>query len=219
MALVRYNHLHSITSADLHIEHVTEDPMARMHWKNYWRNVVKKYQVIVEGWPGNIPFASFSDVSTPLPDLETLLRQWQSGKIYWRELTTSEFKKLDKERDNQIESGEIDAPAPRRRRSDRGKKRSRSKYTVDNGDGSQKEPKRRKKRSRDVIDGDSDSESPDDSQRKRNQRKKRSCDVINTDEDDSGSERPDDRQRKQKKKHSRNAIDTDEDSSDSGRAS
>jgi hypothetical protein len=152
-----------IASAQLHTEHVTEDPDARMHWKHYWRNVVKKYRVIIEGWPANIPFASLSDVSVPLPDLETLLRQWQSGKIYWRELTASEFKKLNKERDDKLESGEIQPPAPRRPRSDRGKKRPRSRNTADD---------------------------EDDNQRKRKQRKKRSRAIIRSDEDDSDNERP-----------------------------
>jgi hypothetical protein len=152
-----------IASAQLHTEHVTDDPDMHMHWKNYWQNVVKKYRVIIEGWPANIPFASLSDVSVPLPNLETLLRQWQSGKIYWRELTASEFKKLNKETDDKLESGEIQPPAPHRPHSDHGKKCPRSRNTADN---------------------------EDDNQRKRKQRKKCSHTIISSDEDDSNNERP-----------------------------
>lgn len=28
----------------------------RMEWKHYWRNIVRRYQVMIEGWPKTIPF-------------------------------------------------------------------------------------------------------------------------------------------------------------------
>ena len=108
-------------------ETVTGDESARMEWKHYWRNVVKRYQVIIEGWPDNIPFRNLSDVSNSLSDLEDLLRRWRCGTTYWKKLTARELQTLDLERDTQITNGEVDAPAPRRRRSDYGKKRPRTK--------------------------------------------------------------------------------------------
>jgi hypothetical protein len=104
------------------VETVVGDDTARMEWKHYWRNVVKRYHVIIEGWPDKIPFRNLSDASSPLPDLENLLRKWRNGKTYWKTLTEDEIKVLDLEHDAQIENGELDAPIPRRRRSDYGKK-------------------------------------------------------------------------------------------------
>ncbi|KAG1797630.1 hypothetical protein EV424DRAFT_1292587, partial [Suillus variegatus] len=43
---------------------VTGDPDARMQWTHYFRNVVQRYQVAIEGWPDNIPFTNLSQVSS-----------------------------------------------------------------------------------------------------------------------------------------------------------
>src|SRR6266581_6350793 len=93
-----------------------------MEWKHYWRNVVKRHMVIIEGWPVNIPFHNLSEASNSLTELEMLLRKWHCGKVYWREITETEFQDLDHDWDNQIESGELEGPTPRRHCSDRGKK-------------------------------------------------------------------------------------------------
>ncbi|KAG1749167.1 uncharacterized protein EDB91DRAFT_1011812, partial [Suillus paluster] len=53
----------------LHKFVITQDPSARMHWANYWRSVVQRYLVVIEGWPDNIPFVNLSNVSSTLPDL------------------------------------------------------------------------------------------------------------------------------------------------------
>jgi hypothetical protein len=105
---------------------VTGDENARMEWKHYWRNIVRRYQVMIEGWPETIPFRNLSETSNSLANLETLLRKWQCGKTYWKKLTAAELKELDHERDEQIERGEVETHGPRRRRSDFGTKRARS---------------------------------------------------------------------------------------------
>ncbi|KAG6875862.1 hypothetical protein C0992_001988 [Termitomyces sp. T32_za158] len=107
------------------LREITQVSDAKMEWKHYWRNVVKRYLVVIEGWPPGIPFENLSSVSSSLTALEDLLRKWRCGTTYWKALSESEFNDLDTARDRQIEDGDITPPAPRRRRSDCGKKRSR----------------------------------------------------------------------------------------------
>ncbi|OAX34557.1 hypothetical protein K503DRAFT_794132 [Rhizopogon vinicolor AM-OR11-026] len=102
------------------LQEIMNDPGAKMHWANYWRNVVQRYQVVVDGWPNNIPFDNLSKVSSALQDLEMILQKWKSGVIHWKELDDDEFQKLLKECDEKIESGEI-IESHRRSRSDKGK--------------------------------------------------------------------------------------------------
>lgn len=104
------------------IELVTGDPNARMQWTHYFRNVVQRYQVAIEGWPDNIPFANLSQVSSARPDLEMLYSKWESKQIKWKVLTDEEFEELYSKRQGQIDRGEI-IDHRRRTRSDKGKKR------------------------------------------------------------------------------------------------
>jgi hypothetical protein len=124
---------------------ITENPEARMQWKYYWRNVVQRYSVKIEGWPKEFPFTNLSDASSTLTNLEALLHKWQNGTVFWRKLSTDELGKLNTERACQLENGEISAPTPRRPRSDQGKKRSTNE-------------KRGKKKSPQTIDTDSSDE-------------------------------------------------------------
>ncbi|KAG2108476.1 uncharacterized protein F5147DRAFT_773676 [Suillus discolor] len=61
------------------IELITGDPDARMQWTHYFRNVVQHYQVAIEGWPDNIPFANLSQASSACPNLEMLYSKWESN--------------------------------------------------------------------------------------------------------------------------------------------
>ena len=131
---------------------ITEDPNARMQWVYYWRNIVQRYQVKIEGWPEKFPFKNLSEFSSSITDLEDFLRKWRAGKIYWHKLSDEEFIKLDTERDHDIEAGKINPPT-RRRRSDLGKKRPRDGHKGDSRQGPSK-----KHRSRSVIDTDTDSD-------------------------------------------------------------
>ncbi|KAF8229799.1 hypothetical protein L208DRAFT_1284721 [Tricholoma matsutake] len=107
--------------------------MAHMEWKNYWWNIVKRYQVIIKGWPNNIPFWNLCDTSSSLADLETLLQMWHCGTTYWKELTESELQALDLECDKQISNGEMDAPAAHHRCSNHGKKHPQTKHSESDG--------------------------------------------------------------------------------------
>lgn len=103
---------------------ITGDPEVRMQWKHYWRNVVRRHHVLIEGWPTKVPFKNLSETSSSITDLEDLLRSLRSGNIHWRELSDEEFERVDAEREVELEKGNIQEPTPRHRRSDRGKKRS-----------------------------------------------------------------------------------------------
>ncbi|KAG2135341.1 hypothetical protein DEU56DRAFT_738020 [Suillus clintonianus] len=97
-------------------------PDATMQWAQYWRNVVKRYSVVITGWPKEIPFVNLSTASSALPDLERLLRKWRSEAIKWKRLTAEELAAMEKERDQEIEDGLV-KETRRRVRSDKGKKR------------------------------------------------------------------------------------------------
>jgi hypothetical protein len=66
-----------------------------MEWKYYWRNVVWRYKVVIEGWPDNVPFCNLSDATSSLPDLEGLFQWWCNGKAYWKAITDRELRDLD----------------------------------------------------------------------------------------------------------------------------
>ena len=124
-----------------------------MEWKHYGRNVVKRYMVVIEGWPTNIPFRNLSDASSSLSDLESLLRKWRSGKVYWKAITNSELQELDSARNVEIEHGDQEAPAPRRRRSDYGKKRSAKR--------ADEASKKRRKSRKTVVGSDEEEDEPE----------------------------------------------------------
>ncbi|KAG1823253.1 hypothetical protein DFJ58DRAFT_849781 [Suillus subalutaceus] len=69
--------------------------------------VVQRYLVIIEGWLDNIPFVNLSSVSSALPDLEMLLRKWESHAIHWRRLDEDEYQALLEERNKKLESGKV----------------------------------------------------------------------------------------------------------------
>ncbi|KAG2738373.1 hypothetical protein P692DRAFT_20851675 [Suillus brevipes Sb2] len=138
------------------LQTVAKDPDAKMQWAQYWRNVVKRYSVIIEGWPEQIPFANLSTVSSSLPELEMLLRKWRSGAIYWKRLTPEELERMDEERDKGIEDGAI-VEKRRRTRSDKGKKRRRD---ADAGDAPQRQRKKVYK-STEMVSSDDEEENPD----------------------------------------------------------
>ena len=97
-----------------------------MEWKYYWPNVVRCYQVIIEGWPEKIPFANLSQASSAFSELQNLLKRWQDGDTYWKKLMEVELDDLEMKRMEKIQSGEIQLPPPHHRGSDYGKKRTHS---------------------------------------------------------------------------------------------
>lgn len=96
-----------------------------MQWVQYFRNIVTRYSVVVEGWPEHIPFANLSGASSALPQLEQLLRQWELGTTFWKRITEADLTQMRSEREARITSGELVEPA-RRPRSDKGGQHKRS---------------------------------------------------------------------------------------------
>ena len=68
-----------------------------MQWKHYWRNVVKRYSVKIEGWPAGIDIEGFDVASCPIDDLTTMLRKWRAHTIYWKSLSPVQLEDLEKE--------------------------------------------------------------------------------------------------------------------------
>ncbi len=90
------------------IGEITQDQNASMRWPSYWKDIVVKYRVVIEGWPHTeVPFRNLSDVSN-LQKLELLLRGWQNGEIYFRRLPDEEFELLSAARAAQLEASEED---------------------------------------------------------------------------------------------------------------
>jgi hypothetical protein len=96
-----------------------------MQWAHYWRNVVSRYQVVVERWPDEIPFDNLSKAASGITALENLKERWRSGETAWRQLDDDEFQELNDKRNSKVGSGEV-VEHRRRPRSDKGKKRRRA---------------------------------------------------------------------------------------------
>ncbi|EGO28144.1 hypothetical protein SERLADRAFT_433994 [Serpula lacrymans var. lacrymans S7.9] len=52
------------------LKDITDDPNAKMQWVLYWQNIVQRYQVIIEGWPSDIPFENLSKACSSLLELD-----------------------------------------------------------------------------------------------------------------------------------------------------
>ena len=96
-----------------------------MEYVDYHRKVIRRYQVVLEGWPQTLPFKAPSECSSSFLELKDLLQRLRTGNTYWKTLTNEELGALEKELEEKFASGEITRPIPRRRRSDHGKKRKR----------------------------------------------------------------------------------------------
>ncbi|KAL4066813.1 hypothetical protein J3A83DRAFT_4190046 [Scleroderma citrinum] len=95
--------------SSFYLEEITSYPTAKMQWAQYHQSVICCYQVAIDGWPEDIPFANLSDVSSSLSQLELLLQRWKSGVIHWKMLSDEEVKELQEKRDRQMENGQIKA--------------------------------------------------------------------------------------------------------------
>ncbi|KAF8890359.1 hypothetical protein BD779DRAFT_1398373, partial [Infundibulicybe gibba] len=63
------------------------DTNACLHYVDFWCKITQKYLVVLDGWPVNLPFKNFNNLSSSLPELSGLLSKWKSGQIRWRKLT------------------------------------------------------------------------------------------------------------------------------------
>ncbi|CCM02665.1 uncharacterized protein FIBRA_04769 [Fibroporia radiculosa] len=72
---------------------ITHDEVATMHYATYWRDIVVRYRVMIDGWPQDIPFKNLSNISNN-GILDRLLQGWQSGGIHFRRISDAEFASL-----------------------------------------------------------------------------------------------------------------------------
>ena len=100
-----------------------------MQWTHYFCNIVGCYLVIIKGWPECIPFTNLRTASSALPDLELLLRLWESGGIFWKKLSEAEYEALCREHDAKLNSGEL-VEHTRKTHSDKGAKHTCQKTTA-----------------------------------------------------------------------------------------
>ncbi|KAG1842845.1 hypothetical protein F4604DRAFT_1689765 [Suillus subluteus] len=89
------------------LRQITGNPDANMQWALYFQNIVQCYQVMIEGWPDNIPFANLSQVSSALPELDRLFQRWKLGAMHWKTLTDEEFEKILQEHNDKLDHGKI----------------------------------------------------------------------------------------------------------------
>jgi len=112
------------TNPSSFLEVITGDLSVKMQWAQYHQNIIFCYQVAIDAWPKDIPFANLSNVSSSLSQLELLLQKWKSGTIHWKKLSDEEDKELQQKMDREIENGDIEE-RPRHMHSDKGKKHKR----------------------------------------------------------------------------------------------
>lgn len=129
-----------------------------MQWKFYWRNVVQRYSVKIDGWLDPIKIENFSIAACPIDELRNLLRKWRSGAIYWRSVPQDELEDLHQARELLIADGMIQEPAPRRQRSDVGKKRKHRSVQVEDQGPAKRLCCRKSQASRDVLADDLENE-------------------------------------------------------------
>ena len=122
-----------------------------MEWAHYFRNVVSRLHVIIEGWPEDIPFANLSTVSSSTSQLELLQRKWEMGETHWKEISEDQLEELRQKRDEQLRNGEI-VQHTRRTRSDKGKKRTRNESAGG---------RRKKHKTNEIIEGEEEEEGED----------------------------------------------------------
>ncbi|KAG2337985.1 hypothetical protein BDR05DRAFT_1004606 [Suillus weaverae] len=92
------------------LREITGKPGANMQWAHYFRNIVEHYQVIIVGWPDNIPFVNLSKASSALPELQKLFDMCETGITHWKTLTDEEFAKLREECNAKLKRKKCERP-------------------------------------------------------------------------------------------------------------
>ncbi|TFK59789.1 hypothetical protein BDN72DRAFT_864871 [Pluteus cervinus] len=113
---------------------ITCNDSARIEFVNYWEKVVRRYLVLLEGWPADLDFKSLHTSAVSFPSLMLLQEKCKKGTLFWRKLTPAEFESLDAAHKVSIEQGFIPAPRPRQVRSDCGQKRKRTQANEEDDD-------------------------------------------------------------------------------------
>ncbi|KAF8576594.1 hypothetical protein K439DRAFT_1622766 [Ramaria rubella] len=97
------------------LREITGNPTLDMSWKNYEKDIVDEYHVILEGWPSLV----FDPLKLGFKGLEPILQAIEDGICKWRWLTDDEFTACK----NEVAANGGDKKKVRKERSDKGKKR------------------------------------------------------------------------------------------------
>lgn len=95
-----------------------------MEWKRYFDLVVKRRQIVLEGWP-QLNGSLINPYDLKGNELGILLDKWKDGVIHLHKISREELKQLAKERREKIAAGEI-VLSPVKPRCDRGEVRIRT---------------------------------------------------------------------------------------------
>lgn len=120
----RLNSRRSICTDGFNSAIVANVEEAHMSWspRQYWQRVVRRYQIAVLGWPGDVPFRSPHQISS-LNQIGQLCQGWITGQIRFRRLLKSEFREVRMQLRAQITAEADLRRESRRGRDDKGKRR------------------------------------------------------------------------------------------------
>lgn len=98
---------------------------ARMAYRTYEHDIVRKYSVELIGWTHH-EFVSPSQFGSSVQPLQELFNALKNGRCYWKKLTAAQLKERIEGQNRSTTEGAVVAPALKRRkqRSDKGKKRA-----------------------------------------------------------------------------------------------
>ncbi|KAH9918884.1 hypothetical protein B0H21DRAFT_678621, partial [Amylocystis lapponica] len=103
---------------------ITAHANVRMEWARYWSRIVRRFRVVLEGWPRSV-FAPVDLGDLLTADLKLLLGQWDDNTIYFRRISQEEYTALYYERKRLVALGLVREEPPIQSRRDKGVRRVR----------------------------------------------------------------------------------------------
>lgn len=94
---------------------ITRVENVKMNYSNYKVDIIKQYNVVLEGWPEKVPFTPPSAMDK-MDDVRRLLEDLRMGTCRWRKVTAAELKEVNTELEKEAGAGK----KKRAERSDKG---------------------------------------------------------------------------------------------------
>ena len=136
---------------------ISGNPQAVMQYANYEEGIVQRYGIELRGWTYD-RIMNPSDLSTAVGPLSKLRNAINSGDCKFVKLTAEERRERLEAYEAKIAAGEVKA-RERKRRSDAGSKKRKSKAVVDDSDSEDgRDPKRPRRATSEDSASDSDSD-------------------------------------------------------------